>query len=394
MLTNLKTTAAVRSALVTLTAVFFSAAGLFAQSSLDGLESGLTDLIYRLSRSVVSVEASRAVSVSRFGTHVGETYEREITTGIVVDSGGLVLVAARSVLGYDRITLRYENRAVEAELVAIDFQTELALLRSRLPGGVAPVLDEKHGCVGQMVIALGAGFGFRSSPALGFCTGVRDDGQIQFSIPTAGNWLGSGIFDLSGQLLGVIADTVGNPRALVAAVPASRIPGIVAHLATKGDRLSGYAGITSQEIEISPGIALPRSGLILTAAGGSQEIVERGVVVTAVVPASPASRAGLAVGDLIFAVDRMPVNSASGLASLVRQSVPGTSLQLDLIRQNQVLRLPLVVGRKTLSLGSPSSDNHSADPRSRLVDSLNQAIKIMRDQLDDLGKRVNSLDQD
>lgn len=386
--------AAARSALVILSAVFFAAGSVAAGTSLDSLESGLTDLIYRLSRSVVTVEASHAVSVSRFGARVGETYERDITTGIVVDSGGLVLVAARSVLGYDRLTVRYEIRAVAAELVAIDYQTELALLRTEQPGGAAPVMDRRHACAGQMVIALGSALGFRSSPSLGFCAGMRDDGQVQFSIPSLGNRLGSGVFDLGGHLLGVIAETSGSDQALVAAVPASRLPGIVAHLATSGDRLSGYAGITSQEIEISPGIALPIPSVIPASAGGSQEIVERGVVVTAVMPTSPASRAGLSVGDLIFAVDHMPVNSASGLASLVRQSLPGANLQLDLIRQNQVLSLPLIVGRKSLSLGSPSAGRPEGQEPMHLADSLRQTIEIMRKQLDDLGSRVNSLDQD
>jgi serine protease Do len=389
-----KTIAAARFTLVILSAVFFAASGVVAETSLDSLESGLTDLIYRLSRSVVTVEASRAISISRFGTHVGGTYEREITTGIVVDSGGLVLVAARSVLGYDRLTVRYESRAVAAELVAIDFQTELALLRTEQPGGATPVMDRDHACAGQMVVALGSAFGFRSSPALGFCAGMRDDGQVQFSIPSLGNWLGSGVFDLSGHLLGVIAETAGADQALVAAVPASRIPGIVAHLVTNGDRPSGYAGITSQEIEISPGIALPQPSVIPASAGGSQEIIERGVVVTAVMPTSPASRAGLAVGDLIFAVDHMPINSASGLASLVRQSPPGTSLQLDFIRQNQVYSLPLIVGRKSLSLGLQSAGGQGDHDQMRLADSLRQMIRIMRNQLDNLDSRVNSLDQD
>jgi len=392
MLTPLKALSAAGSALVILSAVFFSAGGIAAQTSLDGLESGLTELIYRLSRSVVTVEASRSLSVSRFGMHVGEAYASEATTGIVVDSGGLVLVAARPILGCDRITVRYENHAVRAELVAIDFQTELALLRSNLPGGVAPVMDHRNTCAGQMVIALGTAFGFRSSPALGFCTGVRDDGQVQFSIPTAGRWLGGGVFDLNGRLLGIIADTSGSGHALIAAVPASRIPDIVTFLATKGDRLSGYAGITSQEIEITPGIVLPRTGLIPVSSGGGQEVIERGVVITSIMSASPAYRAGLAVGDLIFAVDQMPVNSASGLASLVRQSLPGALLRLELIRQNQVLSVPLVVGRKSLSFAGGGDDVDRSNVS--LADSLRQVIENIRRQLDNLGTRVNSLDQD
>jgi serine protease Do len=223
---------------------------------------------------------------------------------------------------------------------------------------------------------------------------MRDDGQVQFSIPSLGNWLGGGVFDLSGHLLGVVDEIAGADQALVAAVPASRIPGIVSQLLTNGDRQSGYAGITSQEIEISPGITLPQPSVIPASAGSAQEIVERGVIVTAVISASPASRAGLMVGDLIFAVDRMPINSASGLASLVRQSAPGTNLLLDFIRQNQVYSLPLVVGRKSLNLGSQSAGSQGDNDQTRLADSLRQMIRIMRDQLDKLDSRVNSLDQD
>ena len=377
-----------------LSAVFFAVSDGVTQTALDSLEAGLTDLVYRLSRSVVTVETSRTVSVGRFGTNVDETYEKHTTTGIVVDSNGLVLVAARPVLGCDRLTVRYENRSVTAELVAVDFQTELALLRAEQPGGVAPAMDRRQACAGQMVIAVGHASGFRSSPALGFCAGLRDDGHLQFSIPSLGNRLGSGVFNLGGHLLGVIAESPDPDQPLVTAVPASRLPDIVNHLVIHGDRLSGYAGITSQEIEISPGIILPRSGVIPASAGRSQEIVERGVVVTAVLPVSPASRAGLTVGDLIFAVDHMPVNSASGLASLIRQTAPGTSLQVDLIRQNQVLSIPLVIGRKSLSPDTWSEkkeDGYSDEP---LADSLRHTIKVMRDQLDYLESRLNSIDQD
>jgi S1-C subfamily serine protease len=386
------TPAAARFLVVLLSAVFFGSTVVADEASLNGLESGLTDLVYRLSRSVVTVEAARRLPTSRYGSTVDETYQKEMTTGIVVDSCGLILVAARPVLGYDRLTVRYESRAVAAELVAVDYQTELALLRATQPGGYAPELDTRHACAGQVIIALGHAFGFRSSPALGFCTGLRDDGVAQFSIPSLGNRLGSGVFDLGGHLLGIVTEVMAREPALVMAVPAHEIPGIVNYLLNQGDRQSGFAGITSQEIEISPGLVLPRADVIPASVGSQADTIERGVVVTLVLPASPAARAGLVVGDLIYAVDRMPVNSAAGLASLVRQSLPGTQVQLELLRQNRYLNVPLVIGRKSLNLDPGTSAARSSTDQSRLVDSLRQALEAMRNQLNRLENRLDALD--
>ena len=385
--------AAARFSIVLLSAAFFTFGTAAGQSSLDGLETGLTDLVYRLSRSVVTVEASRQLSAARFGSAIDETYQKETTTGVVVDSSGLILASARSILGFDRLIVRYEGRSVPAELVAVDYQTELALLRAAEPGGSSPDFDKRHACAGQVVIALGHASGFRSSPALGFCAGLRDDGVLQFSIPSLGGRLGSGVFDLSGHLLGIVSEFTLNDPSLVAAVPAYQIPDLVGYLMHYGDRQSGFAGITSQEIEISPGLPMPRSTVMPVVSGYRQDTIDRGVVITTVVPGSPAARAGLMIGDLVYAVGHMPVNSASGLAHLVKQSQPGTRLQIDLLRQTQFLSLPLVVGRKSMTLGSVTQSLSGSD-QSRLVDSLRQAVESMRSQLNRLEKRLNGLNQD
>lgn len=385
--------AAVRFCTVLISAAFFTFGTAVAQGTLDGLETGLTDLVYRLSRSVVTVEASSQVSASRFGPALDATYQKETTTGIVIDSNGLILTAARPILGFDRLLVRYEGRAVAAELVAVDYQTELALLRAAEPGGVAPALDTRHACAGQVVISLGHAFGFRSSPALGFCAGMRDDGVLQFSIPSLGDRLGSGVFDLSGHLLGVVSELTLNDVSLVAAVPAYQIAPLVDYLLTHGDRQSGFAGITSQEIEIIPSLPLPRQDVLPAASGYREDSIDRGVVITSVVSSSPADRAGLEIGDLVYAVDHMPVNSAAGLANLVRQSTPGTRLQVDLIRQNQHLGLPLVVGRKSLTL-APESKDVTDSGQNRVVDSLRQALQTLRNQLNGLESRLNNLGRD
>jgi S1-C subfamily serine protease len=379
-------TTAARLLLSIFSAVFFSSVAPAQDSQLLGLESGLTDLVFRASRSVVTVEASHRLPTSRFGSAADESYAKELATGIVVDTGGLILVAARPVLDKDRIGVRFEGRLVPAELVAIDFQTELALLRARGINGEPAVIAQTHSCAGQMVLAVGQAHGFRSSPSLGFCAGIRDDGVVQFSMPNLGSGLGTGVFDLSGRLLGIVSGIIGPEPAMATAVPAHKIPGIVAHLLKRGDRRCGFIGITSQEIEISPGLVVPYGGVVPAASRSTrQEIIERGVLIGSVLDSSPAERAGLHVGDLIYAVNSMPINSAAGLASLVKQCQPGTKMSLDLIRREQSLTVPLVVGTKTLTVMAASSPN-------RLADSLRGALKQLSGKIRQIESRLNGLD--
>jgi S1-C subfamily serine protease len=340
----------------------------------------------------VTVEVSELLPTNRFGNAVDRTYARALTTGVVVDSAGRVLVAARPVLTGDKIVIRSGQTAVSAEIAAIDYQTELALLQPEVPIGLPAVASSRHTCAGQMVVAMSYVTGQHSSASLGFCAGLRNDGSAQFSLfgPAAG--VGTAVFDLSGELVGFVGESSGGSQALVLAVPGYQVPIIVSHLVNRGDRQSGFAGITSQEIEISPGIPIPQPAVIPASSGQAINLVERGVVVTRVLPASPAQRAGLAIGDLVYAVDAMPVNSAAGLANLVRQSAPGTRLDLDIIRQNQRLTIPLVIGRKSLDLSATAQATALSSASDRLVDSLRQALQELQGQINRLERRLETLD--
>ena len=56
-----------------------------------------------------------------------------------------------------------------------------------------------------------------------------------------------------------------------------------------------------------------------------------GAIVRQVLPDTPASQAGLFGGDLITAVDGIPVNSAADLSNLMDQRRPGDTIMLSWI---------------------------------------------------------------
>lgn len=378
----------------TVLAVFFSATGFAADSSLTSLESGMSDLVYRLSRSIVTVETSFRVTPPS-GTAAGpEAVRRLVSTGVVYDSVGHVIVAAPMVLGYDRIMVRLGRDPVEAELVAVDYHTNLALIRCTTPLGEPVRLSQKQSCAGHMVVALGNAYGLRAAPALGFCAGVRQDGLLQFSVPITSGAIGGGVFDMDGELLGLIAAAVGSENRIALAVPAFRLPEIATILLTGRDRHSGFLGVQSAEIEIVPPLEVSAPRGLTTAVSAGTQVIDRGVVITKVVPGSPAARAGLAMGDLLVSYNGKPVTSAAELAQIVQCSFPGTQGRLELVRQNHFLTVDITIGQKDLTSVLPMSDGEGYfddTPGQTLVDSLSQAIIRLREQLNAIETRVQTL---
>ena len=374
-------------------AVFFSLPVSAADSSLYHFEDGLNDLIYRLSRSIVTIEASDPLPWSEVASTNDAAVFNLISTGLVYDSIGHILAAASTVIGRSRIYVKFEDLIAPAIVVAIDYQRDLALLKSAKRLGQPVNLSRQYGCAGQMLVAMGGAYGLRASPSLGFCGGIRPDGLVQFTAPITSGTVGGGLFSFSGHLIGLITGSMGqgNQSDMGLAVPAQEVGAIAQYLLTRGDRSAGFVGVSSAEIEITPGIEIiPPNQLAAT--GQNREIIDRGVIITNVLPMSPAGRAGLRNGDLLFSINGRRIVSALDLAALVRRSQPGTVVEIGLIRQNNAIFIPLEIGHKKLRPYQPTSlDDYGLRNESSLRDSLIYEIHSLKKTLLHLEDRLNQL---
>jgi S1-C subfamily serine protease len=239
---------------------------------------------------------------------------------------------------------------------------------------------------------MGHAYGVRAAPSLGFCAGFRSDGAMQFSVQSAPTTLGGGVFNLSGDLLGMVVGRIGRDQGVTIALPAYSLPALVYQLLNNGDRHSGFVGITTQEVEISPPVSLPMQTQMASYSGRTVDVIERGLLVTSIVPSSPAQKAGLLPGDLIFSVNAVPVNSAAGLAGFVKQSPPGVTLDMEVLRRDSYESLQLVVARKSLYLESPPAVNPQSAAEAREIDSLRQALHQVMNQVQHLQQRLDDLE--
>lgn len=215
-------------------------------------------------------------------------------------------------VGPDGATVRIDGGSVEARLVGMDADGDLALLE--LPTGDVPTVTvdgASVAAIGTPVVALAraADDGIRAT--LGFVSSVdrafrgprgrRVSGAIEHTAPLAPGSSGGPVVGLDGRLIGLNTNRLDHGFYLALPADAS----LVARLAALG------RGEAPSRRRLGVGLAPGHVARRMRRAVGLPE--RDGVLVREVEDGSPASVAGIAQGDLIADVDGRPITSADDL---------------------------------------------------------------------------------
>jgi serine protease Do len=383
----------VKKILIIFCAVFFSTSLSAQEQSLDNLESGLNELIYNLSRSVVTIEASSPVYTKDHSGIDNETLYSTVSTGIIYDTVGHIIALASSVMNRNSITVKFDNQSTKAFLKAIDYQSGLALLQAVTPIGRPIKLSKLSGCAGQMIVALGNAYGLRVSPSLGFCAGYRSDGLMQFSALFTSGTSGGGLFTLSGEMVGIITGGLGkNNTDMGLAISSRDIKESVDFLKYRGNRDAGYLGLSSTEIEIIP----PLEVVIPVKMAGSRSAdkiqISHGLVIDNVIAGSPADIGGIKSGDLIFQINGRKIFTAQELVRKIKRTTPGKLVNLSFVRDNNSFSTSVKVGKMNqMSSIMTNESDFGVSPNDLLTDSILKEISKLRNRIKQLEDRLNQI---
>lgn len=140
---------------------------------------------------------------------------------------------------------------------------------------------------------------------------------VQLDRATPSDMVGGALIDAQGRLLGLV---IGNStdQDLGTAVRASTVQQVATDLRDHGRVRRAWLGIRAIDLD-------PARGEQLQVSGGAQ--------LTQITPSSPAAAADLEVGDVVVAIDQVPVGDASDLVVLLGRHHGGDRVQLDLRRQ-------------------------------------------------------------
>jgi serine protease Do len=262
-----------------------------------------------------------------------ERYTRtSLGSGVIIRPDGYILTNQHVVLHASRIHVTLiGDREFEASLVGADSDSDLAVLKVRSPSPL-PYVEMGSSddlMIGETVIAIGNPFGLSHTvttgvvSALGRTLQTENQSYYDFIQTDAsinpGN-SGGPLLNIGGELIGINTAIYQKAQGIGFAVPVNRARRIVDDLISHGEVQLPWVGAIVQTL--TPELARHFG-------------VRRGVLVRGVEADSPASRAQLARGDVITAVDDHEVRSSDEYEQRVRDHAIGSDLRLSVSREGE-----------------------------------------------------------
>jgi serine protease Do len=278
------------------------------------------------------LETSLATVASKVGPSVVRLGRWRGGAGVVVGPGA-ILTNAHNVREGMRVTFA-DGRQVEAELAGIDVDGDLAVLS--VDAGDAPQIEwsERVPAIGTAVIAVTANgssgratFGYVSSVARPFRgpRGRRISGALEHTAPLVPGSSGSPLVDRDGRLIGLNTNRIGNGFYL--ALPADE--------SLRGRVSALQRGESAERPRLGIAIAPAWVANRMRRAVGLGE--REGVLVREVEPDSPAARAGIREGDMLFEAAGRPIRQPDDVYDALGTVNGSGSLSLRLVRGNDEL---------------------------------------------------------
>jgi Do/DeqQ family serine protease len=254
-------------------------------------------------------------------------------SGVIVDAArGYVLTNGHVVANATRIEVTTkDNRRFVAKLVGRDPDTDVAVLQIPATDLVAvPIGDSDRLQVGDFVLAIGNPFGLGQTVTSGIVSalgrsglgieGYEDFIQTDASINPGNS--GGPLVNLHGECVGIntaILAPGGGNIGIGFAVPINMARRVMDQLIRYGEVKRGRIGVAIQDL--TPDLAEAMRTSHTT-----------GAVIARVEPGSPAARAGLRNGDLVFKANGMPVRSGTQLRNLIGLTQVGSAVELTIDR--------------------------------------------------------------
>lgn len=347
---------------------------------LAGISDAFESLAARVAPSVVSIVATGYGPIRPQAETTGGLVARQRAggSGVVIDASGLIVTNAHVVAGATRVQVvlppptaaagerrsivRPRGEVLEAKVIGLDAETDLAVLR--VPRSNLPALEfaDSDGLrQGQLVFAFGNPLGLEDSVSMGIVSAVGRQRQaddpmvyVQTDAPINPGSSGGPLLDTAGRVVGIstfIVSRSGGSEGLGFAIPSNIVRAVFDQVRATGRVRRGTIGVEAQTI--TPALA---AGLQLDRLSG--------VVVADVLPGGPGELAGLLPGDVVLSLDGKAMeNGRQFEVNLYRRRV-GDTVAIDFLRGQERQRTTAAVAERQ---DAPSGFADLADPEANLI---------------------------
>jgi serine protease Do len=343
--------------------------------SISEEQSATIDLVDKSNKSVVSISISKPIPVTRqsspFDYFFGRLPQNDSTnndvgkeqtigggTGFIVSSDGLI-VTNKHVVSDPSATytvLFNDGSEAKAEIKTVHPTQDLAIIKVDKKD-LKPVdfADSDKLKVGQTAIAIGNALGeFDNTVSRGVISGLRrsitaSDGQgnaeqlsqvIQTDAAINQGNSGGPLLDINAKVVGVNVATAEGAQSIGFAIPSNIVISMI-------DDFKQYGKVKVPFMGVRYTMIIPGSDQAKQYGVDGGALVIGDAESPAIVPNSPASKAGIKAGDVITAIEGKKLNIKQTLADTISQYKIGNTIKLTIIRDGKEQILSLVLEERT-----------------------------------------------
>jgi len=271
-----------------------------------------------------------------------EGKSRTLGSGFIISEDGYVVTNYHVIKGGTEIVIKLVNKkefkGKEVKIIGSDPRTDLALLKidSKEKFPYLKLGDSDKIRVGDWVIAVGNPFQLEGTVTIGV---ISAKGRANIPLPEGPDFQsflqtdaainpgnsGGPLVNIHGEVVGIntaITSPTGGNVGIGFAIPINLAHTVIDELKIRGKVTRGYLGIYLQEIteDLKKGLNLPEL---------------KGVLISEVIPNTPASKAGLKNGDVIIEFDGKKVLDVQSFRIQVAAIPVGKSVGLKIIRDGK-----------------------------------------------------------
>lgn len=292
--------------------------------------------VSRAAPAVVNIYSTDHAQPRRYSRNVANT--TRLGSGVIMDPNGYILTNYHVVQNADLVSVWLQTgQRYDAVLIGFDIYTDLAVLKVdavNLP--VIPQRNDLESLSGDVVLAIGNPLNLGQTVTQGIISatgrnGLSSTSYLQFLQMDAaineGN-SGGALVNTNGELVGINSrkftqrNSQLNVQGIFFAVPYKLANRVMQKIIENGRVTRGWLGVNTEQLPSHT----------------------KGFTITAVSPNSPAQRAGLQVGDLVYQFDDVEITGVEQALDIVAETRPGESIMVSLYRNKQALQLPVQIG--------------------------------------------------
>ena len=311
----------------------------------------------KVSPSVVSV-LSKQVYQDIYGRTLEST---GAGTGFIITSDGLIVTNKHVVSSENTqyTVVLADGKSYDAEVKSKDPFNDLAVLKidaKNLP--VVELGDSDQLAVGQWVVAVGNALGqYNNTVTAGVISAKNRDVEATDSnggsFETLDDMLqtdaainpgnsGGPLVNLAGQVVGINTAIASDAQGIGFAIPINSAKSAIESIKNTGKIVRPYLGVrfiaVTKDIAEQNNLSFEYGALVLRGSGIGQ---------VAVVPSSPADKAGIEENDIILEVNGERVDANTSLLSLIQKNKVGDTIELKLYSKGEEKEIAVTLEEMT-----------------------------------------------